>query len=175
MELLPLIGVALGVLVAVVLLCLASVWLDKRNPSDDYDERQQIVQGKANGLSLGVGLLYCVGILITLERQVTGEKMVEPYLLVFAGIDLMIVVKHTYCLIGNAALPLSKKPLGIILSYIALSVCGFVRFYWGMGYTELSLVGKGSLPIPNLLMGITALYLALAHTIQFLRNRKERE
>ena len=41
MELLPLFGIILGVLAAVVLLCFASIWLEKNHPSDDYDERQR--------------------------------------------------------------------------------------------------------------------------------------
>lgn len=175
MKLISLVGIALGVLVGTVLLCLASVWIEKNHPADDYDERQRLVRGRADGLSLGVGLVYFLGVLIVLERQVSGEKTVEPYLLVVVGVLLMMVVNHTYCLIGHAALPLSQKPVWCIVGYLTYALCDFVRFSWLMEYYEaLSWVGNGSMMIPHLLIGITAVYLALAHTIQLLRDRKER-
>ena len=94
----------------------------------------------------------------------------------FVGILLMLIVDHTYCLIGQAALPMSQKPLWSIVSYVALSVCGFVRFSWGLEYYMiLSWTGNSSKPVPYLLIGITALYLALAHTIQLIRDRRVRK
>lgn len=174
MNIVTVLGVILGVLVGIILLCLGCIWIEKHHPSDEYDERQKLVRGRASSLSLVIGLLYLVGILVVLNNQIDGEKTVEPYLLVTVGILLMAMVDHTYCLLGNAALPLSQKPIWAIAGYTAMGIRCLWRFSWGMELFTLSLSGDGSKPLPYLLMGVTAFYLALMHIIQFLRDRKER-
>ena len=167
------VGVTLAVLAGVILFCLGNMWVEKHYPTEEYDERQRLVQGRASGLSLAVGVLYLAVILVFLDGQVFGEKTVEPYLLVSVGFLLMVIVDHTYCLLGHAALPLSQKPVWCILGYCAMCVNGMVRFFWGLEYSgTLSWVGAGSKPLIFLLFGITAAYLALAHTVQLIRDRR---
>lgn len=175
MQVLPVIAVVMGTLVAIVLVCLAAVWVEKKYPSENYDERQKLARGQASSLSLGIGAVYFIGTLIVMVRQVDGVKTIEPYLLVLAGLLLMVMVDHTYCVICHAALPLSQKP---IMNIVCYTLCGLIDlwyFDYGLALIPLSLVGKGTKPLVYLLLGIAFLYLALTHTIQFLRSRKERE
>lgn len=172
MQIFPIIGVILGVLSGIILLCLCVAWIDKKHPSDEFDERQKIVQGKASSLSLVVGAIYFVISLIPMIHQVEGTKTIEPYLLVMIGILLMLVVNHTYCLIGQAALPLSQKPLANIICHTIMGLIDLWYFYVSAGMIPLSWVGKGSKPFIYLFIGIDFLYLALTHTIQYFRDRK---
>ena len=174
MTVIQMVGCILGALAAIIVLCLGCIWIEKHRPSDEYDERQKLVRGQASSLSMIVGLLYLVGILVVLNNQIDGEKIVEPYLLVTVGILLMAMVDHTYCLLGNAALPLSQKPLWVILGYTALGIRSLWRFSLGLELFTLSLAGEGSRPLPNLLIGVTAFYLALMHVIQYFRDRRGR-
>ena len=174
MRIFPVIGWILAALVGIVLLCLGVLWVQKRYPSEDYDERQKIARGKASNLAVIVGMLYFLGISYTLINQVDNPKTVEPYLLVMIGILLMTMVDHTYCLLCHAALPFSQKGISTAICYL---ICGLVdigqfalRRDW---VATLSWVGKGTQPLFYLLIGVAFLCLGLMHAIAWLWDRKE--
>lgn len=174
MRIFPVIGWILAALAAIVLLCLGVIWVQKRYPSEDYDERQKIARGKASSLAMIVGSLYFLGISTVLINQVEAPKTVEPYILVMIGLELMLMVDHTYCLLCHAALPFSQKGISTAICYL---ICGLVdigqfalRRNW---VATLSWVGRGTQPLFYLLLGIGFLYLGLMHTIAWLRDRKE--
>ena len=52
MRILPVIGWIVGILAGIVLLCMGVLWVQKRYPSEDYDERQKIARGKASSLAI---------------------------------------------------------------------------------------------------------------------------
>lgn len=174
MSVIQYVGIVIGVLVAIILFCLVNMWIEKRYPSEDYDERQKLVQGRASSLGMGIGLIYLVVVMGILINQVDKEKTIEPFLLVLWGFLLPIMVDHTYCFIGQAALPLSQKPLWNIISYAILGVLHLWKFGNGLKLFPLSFVGKGASSWIYLSTGICFLYLSLMHIIQFLRDRKER-
>ena len=174
MSIIQFVGIVIGVLAAIILYCLANMWIEKRYPSEDYDERQKLLQGRASSLGMGTGLIYLVVVMGILINQVDKEKTIEPYLLVLWGFLLPIMVNHTYCFIGHAALPLSQKPAWNIICYAILGVGNIWRFSNGLELVTLSFVGKGAFPWLYLTIGICFLYLSLMHIIQFLRDRKER-
>ena len=174
MELISLIGWIVAVLAGIVLLCLGVIWAQRRYPSEDYDERQKIARGKASNLALIVGSLYFVGISIVLINQVEAPKTVEPYILVVIGIELMMMVDHTYCLLCHAALPFSQKGGSTAICYLIMGLVDLGQFALRRGWVAtLSWVGRGTQPLFYLLMGIGFLYLGLMHTIAWLRSRRE--
>lgn len=173
MNLLLVTGVVLLVLAGIVLLCLGVIWLEKRYPSDEYDERQKQAMGKASRLGFISGMIYFLVVTVILIQQVDKPKTVEPWLLIFVGILLMITVDNTYCFLTHAALPLSQKPMTSIVCY---AVCGFVQllYIWNaLDRLPFSLVGRGTSGWLHLLMGFFCFYLSLMHLIQYLRDRKE--
>ena len=174
MQILPVIAWILAALAAIVLLCLGVIWVQKRYPSEEYDERQKIARGKASSLAMVVGSLYFVGISIVLINQVEGAKTVEPYILVMIGIELMAMVDHTYCLLCHAALPLSQKGGSTAICYLVMGIVDIGQFALRREWVStLSWVGRGTQPLFYLLLGIGFLYLGLMHTIAWLRGRKE--
>ena len=52
MSILSVIGWILAALAGIVLLCLGVLWVQKRYPSEEYDERQKIARGKASSLAI---------------------------------------------------------------------------------------------------------------------------
>jgi hypothetical protein len=174
MRIFPVIGWILVALAAIVLLCLGVLWVQKRYPSEEFDERQKIAQGKASSLAMIVGSLYFVGISTILINQVENTKTVEPYLLVMIGIELMLMVDHTYCLLCHAALPFSQKGGTTAICYLIMGLVDIGQFALRKEWvTTLSWVGRGTQPLFYLLLGIGFLYLGLMHTIAWLRDRKE--
>lgn len=174
MRIYPVIGWILVALAAIVLLCLGVLWVQKRYPSEEYDERQKIARGKASTLAMIVGVVYFLGICLWLLNQVEAPKTVEPYILVMIGLELMAMVDHTYCLLCHAALPFSQKGISTAICYL---ICGLVdigQFALRKNWVEtISWVGKGTQPLFYLLMGVTFLYLGLMHAIAWLWDRKQ--
>ena len=174
MTVMQYVGIVIGVLAAIIVFCIANMWIEKRYPSEDYDERQKLIQGRASSLGMGIGLIYLVVVMGILINQVDKEKTIEPFLLVLWGFLLPIMVDHTYCFIGQAALPLSQKPWYSIISYAILGTLHLWKFNNGLKLFPLSFVGKGTSAWIYLSTGICFLYLSLMHIIQYFRDRKER-
>ena len=157
-------------LLGITALCWYRLWIEKKAPSDDYDERQKIEQGKANGITMLTGLIYFVVLMCWMER---GTLPADPRFLIFVGILLELMVYHIYCLMTHAALPLSRKPKSAIGSYVTLGIIWTLRacMYdpaWGM---DLHGTGVGFWRF--VLTAFCAFSLAAMHLISYLRDKKE--
>ena len=163
----------LGILVGIVLICAVVIFLERKFPGREYDERQKIMRGKASDLSLTTGFVYFLVITAILIRQVEGEKTVEPFLLIFFGLELQMLVYHTYCLLTHSAMPLSQRPVTAVVcySFSGLIQLGFI--YNRLGDFPIAMVGRGSAGWIHLTGGVFFLYLALMHLIQMLWKEKE--
>lgn len=159
-----------GGLVLLVALCAVVIFMERRFPSEKYDERQKQARGNAYRLSFWVGAIYYLAIMTVMIFQVENEKAVEPFLLVFGGLILQIMVMHIYCILTHSALPLSEKPRVAIAGYF---VCGLLQLLTN-NYSELfPLVGKGSEAWVRLMVAVSFFALAVMHVIN--RMRRERE
>ena len=167
------IGVMLGVLTGIVALCFGAGWLEKNFPSEKYDERQKTVRGRGYRLSFWVGTLYMLAAMAVMIRQVEGEKTVEPYLLVFFGVIIQAMVFHVYCLINQAALPFSEKPVVPLIGYTFLGIMNLVSFRNTVARRPLTLVGQGTAGWSSLVVTFAWFVFALMYLIQLLRREKE--
>ena len=175
MNMLWVIGGIFAAILLILAFCAGVIFLEKRFPSDAYDERQKIAQGKANRLAMIVGLFYFMIVMVILIRQVDGPKTVEPYLLIFIGILLMVTVDHAYCFLSHAYLPLSENPMTSVICYALGGLAQLLYIWEALDRFPLSLVGHGTASWIHLLMGMDFLFLAAMHLIQLLRDRKEME
>lgn len=173
MSILQVTGMIVGVLALVMALCAAAVWLEKKFPGKEYDERQKIAKGRGYRLAFWVGILYYAVIGIVLIGQVDGEKTVEPYLLVMIGLMLQAMVDHTYCLFTHSALPLSQNRVVTVFGYVVCGTLQLVQFRIWSKRDGLALVGHGSSPWIWLIAGCCFFYLTVLHVIQALMERKE--
>ena len=173
MSIISVIGIMLAMLAGIVLLCLAVTRLEKTAKSSEYDERQQLVRGRAHRLTNMVGFVYMLIILPELIGQVEGVKHVEAHLLVFAGFILLTMVFHVYCFINHAALPLASKSLALIPCYLVVGLMWIVPLRSSLRWAELSLVGYGTTGIFDLMMSFYWLTLAALHIIEIFRREKE--
>jgi hypothetical protein len=173
MSIISVIGTMLLVLVFIFLLCLGAVWMEKSFPSEKFDERQKAVRGRAYRLSFWVQFGYMLCMIPVLVGQVDGEKLVEPYLLMFGGFALQNLVFHVYCLINHSALPMSQKPLFTALGFLLCGILWLCSSYNAQQHNPLALVGHGSDGWTYLMVAFTFLSMALMHLIQLLRREKE--
>lgn len=167
------IGIMLAVLAGIVLLCLAVTRMEKTAKSSEYDERQQLVRGRAHRLTNMAGFAYMLLILPELIHQVEGEKTVEAYLLVFGGFMLLTMVFHVYCFINHAAMPLSSKPLAVIPCYLIIGIMYLAPLRNIQRWGDISLVGQTSMGIFDLMMSFYWITLAALHIIEIFRREKE--
>ena len=160
----------LGFLALLVVVCLVAVWLERRFPGKRFDERQKIARGNAYRLSSWVGNVYFLVILAIMIRWPDLTRFVEPYLLIFLGLELEVMVMHIYCIITHASLPLSEKPGMAVGCYLFV---GAMYLSMNRSNEPLCLVGYGSNRVIWLSLGIYFLALAVMHILSLLRREKE--
>lgn len=173
MNLLSLVLMIGGVLLGIVLFCAGVIYWQNRNTSEEYDERQMQAQGRASQLAMTTGLVYFLFVIVILIRQVDLPKKVEPWLLVFIGILLMLTVDNTYRLLMHASMPLSAKPIPTIVFGFLGGLIQFFYIWHSLDEMPFTLIGHGTAGWLHLLTGIEFFYIALLHLIQYLRDRKE--
>ena len=155
-------------LAAVVLLCLADFWFDRKQPQTDFDERQMHIQAKARGLCDTVGVVYYIIIALFLGLRADADKIIEPWLLVVGGLYLITAVYMTYCILQDADLPLSRNFKSAVASFGTLGIFMLLQFRLSLrNYGPLALVGKGAYGWVSLVCGILCLWQIL---LMFIRN-----
>ena len=162
--------VMVGILLFLVLLCMAAIWMERKFPSEKYDERQKNARGYAYRLSFWVGAIYYLVLIAIMIRQVDRPKTVEPYLMIFWGFLLQVMAMHIYCILTHASLPLSEKPGVSIICYL---FCGIFYSLTNDLSAPLSLVGQENSTWTGITMSVSFFALALMHLIQYFRDRKE--
>ena len=114
----------------ILLFCLAVLWLQKRFPSKEFDERQQVSRGKAGELGLLVGVVYFLAIMPVMIGQVDGKKTIEPYLLVFFG----VMVTHDYTLGKNFITILGTILMVCVIMFVAILFFALLGKIYAFGY-----------------------------------------
>lgn len=161
---------SLGVLILLGGVCLSAVWLERRFPGKRFDERQKIARGNAYRLASWVGNVYFLVILAIMLRWPDLSRYVEPYLLIFLGLELEVMVMHIYCIITHASLPLSEKPGMAVGSYLFIGALYLTMIDFSQ---PLKLVGYGSNRVTWLSLGVSFLALAAMHILSLLHREKE--
>ena len=91
-----------------------------------------------------------------------------------------MLVCQTYCLLTHSALPLGENPLVAIGGNAFIGLTQVLIFRNGLDMYhllgdpfELALVGRSSILWFHLIAAFYFFYIALLHTIQLIRDRKE--
>lgn len=170
MSAMSVIMMTIGVFAAMLIFCAGVIFIERKFPSERYDERQKQSRGNAYRLSFWTGALYYLAVMVFLTFRVGKELPIEPFLLVFGGLMVQVMVSHFYSILTHAAMPLSEKPGIAVLSYL---FCGILQLV-SHDYTKpIPLVGQGSQKWVALIVGVSFLILALLHLISILRREKE--
>ena len=171
-----------GVLLAMVLVCGVSVWMDRKFPGESFDERQAMFRGKAAALTLFWGNIYFLYILICLDGDFpmpfgTGT-------MIFLGILGQAVLFHIYCVMKHAALPLGQNGWLAALSYGAMGILQMLRYNMERNLLEryASRLAEQGKAVPEdhldsawviLFLAITFCVVALLHLISMLWKVRE--
>ena len=165
------------VIVAMVAICLGTVYLERLAPSEKYDERQKIARGNAYRFSFLLSTVYYIFLLFYFTLG-TGrvEWTLEPFLLVTIGILIQMDSFHIYCVLNHCALPLGEKPKTTIVCYCVMGITYLVQYY--MLYIPEDVVGLSdsgsrSMNLFRLLISFSFFSLAILHLISCLRKEDE--
>ena len=174
MELLVLL-MALAGTAGVFLFSLLAVWYQKKYPPKEYDERQELARGQAAKLSMFVVLIYFLALFAVYGfRGLVYDaelRAIEVALAIMVGLEVSMLINHTCCLLTHAALPMNKKPMGMMVSYFFLGVVDLLNYYLRCWlYPESTNRMEGYL---YLIISIGATYLCILYLIEWLRSRKE--
>ena len=115
-----------GVMAALVGLCWVVSFFQRNLPSEKFDERQQQVRGRANGLALTFGYAYylIVFIALRLERQQGWALPLSITSMVMLGLLMQAMILHIYAMLHNAELPFGEKRWVSVLVY---GIMGFAQ------------------------------------------------
>lgn len=163
----------LAVLAGIVLLCLGVIYLEKKMPVKNFDERQKQAHGRAYRISYWVGLVYYLIAMLVCVNQLGKEKTIEPYLLFLFGIMLQLTVDATYRMMTNCDLPLYQKRGWSMIGFLICGILDIAYFFVSQNLAPLSFVGYGTMPWIFLISGVYFLYLSGLHCIQYFRDRRE--
>lgn len=163
-------------LVAMVLLCLGTMYLEKKAPRNDYDERQKQVRGNAYRLSFALGISYQLVLFALTDFQ--KELPLKLSTMIYLGVLVQLLVCHIYCLLNHAALPLSEKAWLGIGTYLLTGFGQLASFYSNMNLYQRVGLQLGYTP-PwegiwlKLALAVTSFALAIMHLIALVWKERE--
>lgn len=182
------------IFVAVIALALIGVlvllmWLEKKLPSKQYDERQQTVRGNAHKWSLLIGFCYFL-IIAMLECVLPSGIQADLFLIVIVGVELEAFSLCIYCSFHDAYIPLTKSPKANI---IVLYLLGATQFFGAVsrvdmmkvtitedglrvvdfGEVMLSCNEESAMVWGHLILAVMGITLATMELVRYMRNRME--
>lgn len=138
MTLLGALLILLAIVAVLILLCAWVIRHPRKHPNEDYDERQIVLQGRANGFGLIVGSIYYIilsfYLLFTSDNQPAGDM---TSLLILAGVFVVIIAIELYCMMTGALLPLNDKMnqvVGFCCFMAVLALIGVGVHIWFHGF-----------------------------------------
>lgn len=125
-----------GVLIALAALCWVVSFFQRNLPSEKFDERQQQVRGRANGLAFGFGYIYFLILFVAMKLR--WELPLDVSSLVLLGLLMQAMILHIYAMLHNAQLPLGQKPWTSVIAYCIMGVSQLLIFRNGMEKLEIA-------------------------------------
>lgn len=117
------------------------MWLEKKLPSKQYDERQETIRGKAHKWALLIGFCYFI-IIAVLELILSDGLQADLFLVIMVGLGLEAFVLGCYCVIHDAYLPLTQSPKGNIIMLYILGAVQLINAASSVSRMRISLTGE---------------------------------
>lgn len=179
------VGIAMAVLAASALL----VWVEKKKPPKQFDERQQIVRGKAYKWACVTGFCYFIAVGI-LDLVLRDGVQADLFLLVMIGVTLSAFVRECYCCFHDAYLPLTQSPkVNIILLYVSSVIFLLNAASWvsrmrvtitesgfevlDFGEVALGATGNSVFVWMFLMVAVMSIIIATMELLRYMRNKME--
>lgn len=165
-----LMGIWVGIIIGL------AIYLITRKTTEDYDERQLVIRGKAYKVgflsTLGAGAVY--GFISAVLKRPLAEDGIAVFFILLFGVGVFVV----YCIMNDAFFSISDKikPVHLVVLLLLGVVSQGYMIYTNL--TEGTIVGKnGELTARVLPFGILLLFLCVlaALAVKLIKSRKESE
>ena len=165
-----LMGIWVGIIIGL------AIYLITRKTTEDYDERQLVIRGKAYKVgflsTLGAGAVY--GFISTVLKRPLAEDGIAVFFILLFGVGVFVV----YCIMNDAFFSISDKikPVHLVVLLLLGMVSQGYMIYTNL--TEGTIVGKnGELTARVLPFGTLLFFLCVlaALAIKLIKSRKESE
>ena len=163
-------GIWVGIIIGL------AIYLITRKTTEDYDERQLVIRGKAYKVgflsTLGAGAVY--GFISAVLKRPLAEDGIAVFFILLFGVGVFVV----YCIMNDAFFSISDKikPVHLVVLLLLGVVSQGYMIYTNL--TEGTIVGKnGELTARVLPFGILLLFLCVlaALAVKLIKSRKESE
>lgn len=125
MTLIYMILFLLGAVALLAAICLMTVSMENQLPAREYDERQNLIWGKAYRFVFYLGAAYSLTLYGCLELG-DWSLPLKTSTLLFLGLVLQALGFHIYCLAQNTGLPLKRKGGQMVKSYVLFCALNLV-------------------------------------------------
>ena len=160
-------GFAVAVILGFVVVLILAIVKRKQGVKDEYDERQELVRGKAYKWALFTLMIYlCVDMMVGFIWRAWAMPGVSSALGVFLAVGVFVAV----CIRNDALLALRQNPKKVILLALAVIVCQLPSLL----FNDDPLVESGLLTHKAISMGCIALF-AFEAVMLLLRMRREKD
>ena len=181
--------VVIGVAAALFGGCTLLVWLEKKVPPKQFDERQQIARGKAYKWAWLTGLCYFLVIAFA-DLVLPSGVQVDLFLLIMIGLTLEAFVCECYCCLHDAYLPLTRSPkANIIMLYVMTGIYLLNAVNWvdrmavtieegrfikrNFGEVMLGVTGDSAFVWGFLMVGAMSFVIATMELVRYFRSKSE--
>lgn len=170
-----LIGMAVGIIFVVIGLTIIKRRNGGKGAFCDFDERQELVRGRAFKYGFFTLLLYFI-IAVSLGKIGVRQTYFDSATIIFMGICLGIMVFTSYAIWHDAYFSMQDKPRGWIILFVAMFFLNMVVGLGGLHETDTSsshgLLGEHSL---NFCVGAMCAILVIVTAVRQIMNRRQGE
>ncbi len=158
-----------GVVILVFGICALCLWLGKRLPEGNYDERQMADRGKGYRFAFFVGLFYYFG--ATIYIVTVDAPAVVSCSLIMAGIAVMLMAMEFYCVLTHAAVGRWVSPVRAMVGYFLLGATHLGIALYRLLVESWRYVDTTWL-YAYMFMAVSFLGIGVIHLVQYLRHKE---
>lgn len=169
MELWLILLLMAGAVILIFGICALCLWIEKRFPSEKYDERQTVDRCKGYRFAFFVGLFYFIGVFFyIMETDVPSDVSGS---LVLVGLTVMLMAQEFYCVLTNAAIDRWMSPANAMVGYflfgatqLGLALYRLLAESWRFKNTTWLYA--------YMFMAVGVIGIGVVHLVQYLRNKE---
>lgn len=169
-----LIGLIVGIMGGIVLLCLILVLTTKNHKvKRNYDERQELVRGK--GFKYGFITIVAANIFLGFSQMLFMKPYADTYSLMMLSVGLGVLVDVHYCIWNDGYFSLNENPKMFMIIFAIMALIQYIMSFANMAEGLLVVDGMLSYRASNLIVAMMLTFTIVDLLIKNAYAKKEDE